>query len=59
MPAKAGISPHGPVPRYAKEEAEKLYLLWDNARGDVRATRKLQRSKSFLVLFFKKELLPY
>jgi hypothetical protein len=59
MPAKAGIPTHEPMPRYTKEEAKNIIHS-----GTMRVTTTVphalsQGSKSFLVLFFKKEpLLP-
>jgi hypothetical protein len=34
-------------------------MTWDSACRTAVATRKLQRNKSFLLLFFKKEALAY
>jgi len=41
------------------KKKQKIFLRWDNACGDDSATGTQPEDKSFLVLFFKKEPLPF
>jgi hypothetical protein len=45
-------------PSFLKKRSKKLLILRSRRRSGTNAKMKNSRNKSFLVLFFKKELLP-